>query len=142
MKIFDEVWEWVFHKEKDLVYELFSFGEALEFLNSEPEKQLEYVDGECPYIEAWYGSCHEVLNFKNKLNNHSFGNYYDKDLLESLNILTNSFDSLTEKEYREGDNGIFYLEGWSEIRKRSKLPLKLIEWPYLKSNKDEIFKML
>jgi hypothetical protein len=142
MKIVDLVWEWAAQKEQDLIWKLFSFGEALEFLASEPEIQIEIIGGECPFVEAWYSHCCEVLDFRERLNNRSFSSFYDQELLDSLDNLSQAFDDLAENECIEGNSDIYNLKGWCEIRNLGKLPLSLIDWVTLKEYKSDIYKML
>ena len=142
VKITDFIWDWASQNEKELIWKLFAFGEALEFLASDSKLQVEKLEGECPFIEAWYGCCHEVLSFREKLNNHSIPSFYDKDLLDALDVLSCSFDDLTEEECVEGVVAISNLDGWCKIRELSKPLLYLIEWAILKEWKDDIYKML
>ena len=142
MKVSDSIWDWASQNEQELISKLYSFGEALEFLASEPELQVLKLDGECPFIEAWYGRCHEILRFRENLNNHSISSFFDNDLLVALDELSSSFDDLIEEECVEGNSAIFSLNGWCKIRELSRLPLFLIDWTLLKEWKNDIYKML
>ncbi|GAB2199463.1 hypothetical protein [Sessilibacter sp. MAH4] len=142
MKISDLVWGWASQKEENLIRNLFSFGEALEFLASQPSIQVERLEGKCPFIEAWYGCCCEVLDFRERLNNHSIPEYYDQGLLDALNRLSSAFENLTEEECAEGDDNIYNMDGWCKIRELSQLPLLLIEWQNLVEFRDSIQEML
>lgn len=142
MSFIDYIWEWAYHGEWEFVNSVYSLGDALELLSSDPEEQIEIVRGNCPFIEAWYGSCWDIKKFIPKLSNHSLGKYYNQDLLISLNYLAEAFGLLSEQECREGKTKIFYLEGWGEIRKRSKVSISLIEWDLLKTYRADLNEML
>jgi len=110
MKISDLVWEWASHKEKELIFFLYSFAESLESLSLAPEEQIRTVDGECPFIEAWYGWRNDVIDFKERLNNRSIPSFYNEELLSSLDELTTSFDNLTDDECVEASEEIFFMK--------------------------------
>ena len=142
MNISDLIWEWASQNEKKLILSIYSFGESLESLSLAPEDQIRVVDGECPFIEAWYGWRSEVLKFREELNNRSISSFYNNELLVALDDLSASFDDLIEEECVEASEEIFYMNGWGAIRNKSKLPLKLIEWRQLKECKHDIIKIL
>lgn len=142
MNIEELIWEWASHKDKELVLSVFEFGESLENLSLPAIKQLEVLDGECPFLTAWYEWCSPVSQFKEKMNNRSIPSFYDSELLGALNCLAIAFDALSEEECIEASTEIFYKNGWSLIREKSRLALDLIHWNQLKAVKNEVLKTL
>lgn len=142
MNIEELIWEWASHKDKELVLSVFEFGESLEKLSLPANEQVEELDGECPFLTAWYEWYFAVSQFREKLNNRSIPSFFDSKLLDALNELNNAFDALNEKECLEGSEEILYKKGWSKIRESSKLPLDLIHWSQLKTVKNDVLKML
>lgn len=142
MNITDYVWEWAFQKEERLVFSLFSFGEALELLSCDPLLQIDTLEGECPFLTLWYNCCCEVLSFREKLNNRSLSSFYDEELHNALDVLSQSFEELAINECAEGTVDILYMNGWCKIRSLSKLPLTLIHWELLRELKGGLYKVL
>ncbi|WP_417606346.1 hypothetical protein [Oceanimonas baumannii] len=142
MNIEEFIWEWASHKDKEHVLSVFEFGESLEMLSLPAKEQVEALDGECPFLTAWYEWCFSVSQFRKKLNNRSIPSFYDNQLLDALDDLTNAFGALSEEECVEASEEIFHKNGWNLIREKSKLPLDLINWNQLKAIKNDVLKML
>ena len=142
MKISDLVWDWVTHKEVQEVLRLFEFGKSLEYLGSDIDRQAMIIEGDCPFITAWYGWRYTILEYRERLNNNSIQGYYEPALLQALEQVSIAFDLLTDEECAEGDLKILSMSGWCKIRSLVSLPLKIIEWDEIKNYELEIEKML
>lgn len=142
MNIEELIWEWASHKDNELVLSVFEFGESLENLSLPANQQIEELDGECPFLTAWYEWCFSVSQFRDKLNNRSIPSFHDSKLLDALSELNDAFDSLKEEDCMEASTEILYKNGWDQIRECSKLPLDLIHWRQLKAVKNDVLKML
>jgi len=142
MNIEELIWEWASHKDKELVLSIFECGASLEKLSLPANEQVEALNGECPFLTAWYEWCFSVSQFREKLNNRSIPSFYDSKLLNALNDLAKAFDALSEEECVEASEKILYKKGWNLIREKSKLPLDLIHWNQLKAVKNDVLKML